>query len=185
MHLRCCGLTPDELAGVSGWQDVSYVQRDCLVRDIYDETEIKASDPAPQTEVETNMAQDATLESELWTFDEVNWHETAQDTTTIKYVPVQVRPAVTKLGERVAKVATEETGPLTGACMETLPLPRQDTLPHLRRQTDQQHKPYQGNQDPNCADRGRNPNKHVSPTGPRNQELTPRTGPPWTSTTKG
>ena len=26
-HLRCCGLTPDELAGVSGWQDVSDVQR--------------------------------------------------------------------------------------------------------------------------------------------------------------
>ena len=25
MHLRCCGLTPDELAGVSGWQDVSDV----------------------------------------------------------------------------------------------------------------------------------------------------------------
>ena len=52
MHLRCCGLTPDELAGVSGWRDVSDVQRDCLVRDIYDEKEIKASDPVPQTEVD-------------------------------------------------------------------------------------------------------------------------------------
>ena len=104
MHLRCCGLTPDELAGVSGWQDVSDVQRDC-------EKEIKASDPAPPKDVETNMAQDVTLESELWTVDKVNWHETAQDTTTIKYVPVQVRPAVAKLRERVAKVATAETGP--------------------------------------------------------------------------
>ena len=28
LHLRCCGLTPDELAGVSGLQDVSDVQRD-------------------------------------------------------------------------------------------------------------------------------------------------------------
>ena len=77
MHLRCCGLTPDELAGVSGWQDVSDVQRDCLVRDIYDEKEIKTCDPAPQTE-------DVTLESEHRTLDEVEWHETAQDTTTIK-----------------------------------------------------------------------------------------------------
>ena len=107
VHLRCCGLTPGELAGVSRWQDVSDVQRDCLVRDIYDEKEIKTSDPAPQTEVEDGV----TLESELWTFDEVEWHETAQDTTTIKCVPVQVRPAVAKLRERVAKVATEETGP--------------------------------------------------------------------------
>ena len=57
------------------------------------------------------MTQDVTLESELWTFDEVEWHETAQDTTTIKYVLVQVRPAVAKLRERVAKVATEETEP--------------------------------------------------------------------------
>ena len=111
MHLRCCGLTPDELAGVHGWQDVSDVQRDCLVRDIYDEKEIKASDPVPQTEVEDAMAQDITLESELWTFDEVEWHETTQDATTIKYVPVQVRPAVARLRERVAKAATGETGP--------------------------------------------------------------------------
>ena len=65
-----------------------------------DEKEITASDPGPPTEVEAGLAQDVTLESELWTFDEVEWHETAQDTTTIKYVPVQVRPAV----------ATEETG---------------------------------------------------------------------------
>ena len=101
MHLRCCGLTPDELA-VPGWQDVSDVQRDCLVRDVYDEKEIKASDPVPQTEVEDDLAQDVTLESELWTFDEVEWHETTQDATTIKYVPVQVRPAVAKLHERVA-----------------------------------------------------------------------------------
>ena len=57
------------------------------------------------------MTQDVTLESELWTFDEVEWHETAQDTTTIKYVPVQVKPAVAKLRERVATVATQETGP--------------------------------------------------------------------------
>ena len=77
MHLRCCGLTPDELAGVPGWQDVSDVQKDCLVRDIYDEKEIKASDPAPLTEVEPCLVQDVTLESELWTFDEVEWHETA------------------------------------------------------------------------------------------------------------
>ena len=111
IHLRCCGLTPDELARVSGWQDVPDVQRDCPVRDIYDEKEIKTSDPAPQTEVEDGVTQDVTLESELWTFDEVEWHETAQDTTTIKYVPVQVRPAVAKLRERVAKAATEETGP--------------------------------------------------------------------------
>ena len=111
MHLRCCGLTPDELAGVSGWQDVSDVQRDCLVRDIFDEKEIKTSDPAPQTEVEDGVTQDVTMEPELWTFDQVEWHETAKDTTTIKYVPVQVRPAVAKLRERVAKVATQETGP--------------------------------------------------------------------------
>ena len=111
MHLRCCGLTPDELAGVSGWQDVSDVQRYCLVRDIYDEKEIKTSDPDPQTEVEAGLAPDVTLESELWTFDKVEWHETAQDATTIKYVPVQLRPAVAKLRERVAKVATQETGP--------------------------------------------------------------------------
>ena len=111
MHLRCCGLTPDELAGVPGWQDVSDVERDCLVRDIYDEKEIKASDPVPQSEVADDLAQDVTLESELWTFDEVEWHETTQDSTTIKYVPVQVRPAVARLRERVAKAATEETGP--------------------------------------------------------------------------
>ena len=86
------------------------VQRDCLVRDIFDEKEIKDSDPGPLTEVEAGLAQDVTLESELWTFDEVEWHETAQDTTTIKYVPVQVRPAVAKLRERVVKAATEETG---------------------------------------------------------------------------
>ena len=91
MHLRCCGLTPDELAGVSGWQHVSEVQRDCLVRDIYDEKEIKTSDPAPQTEVEDGVTQDVTLESELWTFNEVEWHETAQDTTTIKYVAIRTR----------------------------------------------------------------------------------------------
>ena len=111
MHLRCCGLTPHELAGFSGWQDVSDVQRDCLVRDIFDEKQIKASDPAPPTEVEAGLAGDVTLESELWTFDEVEWHEMAEDTTTIKYVPVQVSPAVAKLRERFAKVATEETGP--------------------------------------------------------------------------
>ena len=92
-------------------KDVSDVQRDCLVRDISDEKEIKASDPAPQAEVEANLVQEGTLESELWTLDEVYWHESAQDTTTIKYVPVQVRPAVAKLRERVAKVATDETGP--------------------------------------------------------------------------
>ena len=80
--------------------------------DIFDEKEIKTCDPAPQTEVEAGcLAQDVTLESEIWTFDEVEWHETAQDTTTIKYVPVQVRPAVAKLRERVAKAATEETRP--------------------------------------------------------------------------
>ena len=84
---------------------------DCLVRDVYDEKEIKASDPVPQTEVEDGLAQDVTLGSELWTFDEVEWHETTQDSTTIKYVPVQVRPAVARLRERVAKAATEETGP--------------------------------------------------------------------------
>ena len=71
----------------------------------------KPSDPVPQTEVEDDLAQDVTLESELWTFDEVEWHETTQDSTTIKYVPVQVRPAVARLRERVAKAATEETGP--------------------------------------------------------------------------
>ena len=111
MDLTCCGLTPDEPAGVSGWQDVSDVQWDCLVRDVYDEKEIKSYDPAPQTEVEDGATQDVTLESELWTFDEVEWHETTQDATTIKYVPVQVRPAVARLRERVAKAATEETGP--------------------------------------------------------------------------
>ena len=57
MHLRCC---------------------DCLVRDIYDEKEVKASDPVPQTEVEDDLAQDVTLESELWTFDAVEWHETTR-----------------------------------------------------------------------------------------------------------
>ena len=81
------------------------------MRDTYDEKEIKASDPVPQSEVADDLAQDVTLESELWTFDEVEWHETTQDTTTIKYVPVQVRSAVARLRERVAKAATEETGP--------------------------------------------------------------------------
>ena len=81
------------------------------MRDIYDEKEIKASDPAPQTEVEDDLTQVVTLASELWTFDEVEWHETTQDSTTIKYVPVQVRPAVARLRERVAKAAAGETGP--------------------------------------------------------------------------
>ena len=80
------------------------------MRDIYDEKEIRASDPVPQTEVEDDLAQDVTRESELWTFDEVEWNETTQDSTTINYVPVQVRPAVARLRERVAKAATEETG---------------------------------------------------------------------------
>ena len=90
----------------------------CLVRDIFDEKEIKSCDPAPQTEVEDVATPDVTLESELWTFDEVEWHETAQDTTTIKYVPVQVRPAVGKLRERVARCSsTPQTpnGPTTQA----------------------------------------------------------------------
>ena len=82
MHLRCCGLTPDELAGVPEWQDVSDVQRDCLVRDFYDEKGIKASDPVPLSEVEDDLAQDVTLESELWTFDEVEWHKTPQRSNT-------------------------------------------------------------------------------------------------------
>ena len=69
------------------------------MRDIFDEKEIKTCDPAPQTEAEAGLAQDVTLEFQLWTFDEVEWHETAQDTTTIKYVPVQVRPVVPKLRE--------------------------------------------------------------------------------------
>ena len=60
-----------------------------MVRDVYDEKENKSCDPAPQTEVEDVATQDVTLESELWTFDEVAWHETAQDTTTIKYVFVR------------------------------------------------------------------------------------------------
>ena len=155
MHLRCCGLTPDELAGVSGWQDVSDVQRDCLVRDIFDEKEIKDSDPDPPTEVEAGLAQDVTLESELWTFDEVEWHETAQDTTTIKYVPVQVRPAVAKLRERVAKAATEETGPQQVRAWKLF-LSLDKMLFHTSdAKRDQQHKAHQGNQDPYCADRGR------------------------------
>ena len=41
--------------------------------------------------------------------DEVNWDEATQDTTTIKYVPVQVRPMV------ASHNATEETGPNTCA----------------------------------------------------------------------
>ena len=49
------------------------------MRDVYDEKEIKSCDPAPQTEVEDGATQDVTLESELWTFDEVEWYETAQD----------------------------------------------------------------------------------------------------------
>ena len=151
MHLRCCGLTPDELAGVSGWQDVSDVQRDCLVRDVYDEKEIKTSDRVAQTEVEDGVTQDVTLESELWTFDEVEWHETAQDTTTIKYVPVQIRPAVATLRGRVAKVATEETGPQQVRAWKLF-LSLDKMLFHT---SDQQHKPHQGNHDPYCADRGR------------------------------
>ena len=173
MHLKCCGLAPDELAGVSCWQDVSDVQRDCLVRDIYDEKEIKASDPVPQTEVDDALAQDVTLESELWTFDEVEWHETAQDTTTIKYVPVQVRPAVAKLRERVAKVATEETGPQQVRAWKLF-LSLDRMLFHTSdAKTDQQHKPYQGNQDPYCADRGRKRtrNPETIPTNLRSPEV--------------
>ena len=47
------------------------------MRDIFDEKEIKTCDPAPQTEAEAGLAQDVTLESALWTFDEAEWHETA------------------------------------------------------------------------------------------------------------
>ena len=135
MHLRCCGLTPDELVGVPGWQDVSDVQRDCLVRDIYDEKEIKASDPAPQAEVEDDLAQDVTLESELWTFDEVEWHETTQDATTIKYVPVQVRPAVASLRERVAKAAIGNSSSPWTECSSTSQTPHGPTTQASPRQS--------------------------------------------------
>ena len=59
-----------------------------------------------------------------------------------------------------------------GACLETLPLLGQDALPHLRRQTDQQHKPHQGNQDPYCADRGRKRSRNPAtiPTNLRSPE---------------
>ena len=105
MHLRCSVLTAEELAEVSGWQDVPALQKYYLMRDMYDEKERKEQYPLPPID------QDATLESEIWTLDEVNWRETTQDTTTTKYVPVLVRPMVARLRERVAKVATEETGP--------------------------------------------------------------------------
>ena len=41
----------------------------------------------------------------------MEWHETTRDSTTIKNVLVHLRPAVARLRERVAKAATEETGP--------------------------------------------------------------------------
>ena len=154
MHLRCCGLTPDEPAGVSGWQDVSDAKRDCLVRDIYDEKEIKTSDPAPQTEVEDGVTQDVTLESELWTFDEVEWHETTQDTTTIKYVPAQV-----KLREGVAKAATEETGPQQVRAWKLfLSLDTQQALPR------QSGPVLCGSRQETHSKSSDNPNKRTSPT---------------------
>ena len=57
--------------------------------------------------------------------------ETSQD-TTIKYVPVQVRPAVAKLRERVAKVATEETGPQQVRAWKLFLFRGQDALPRPR-----------------------------------------------------
>ena len=111
MHLRCCGLTPDELAGVLDGKTFRMSKGTfwCVIFMVR-----RRSKPAIQShrpEVEDDLAQDVTMESELWTFDEVEWHETTQDSTTIKYVPVQVRPAVARSRERVAKAATEETGP--------------------------------------------------------------------------
>ena len=111
LHIRCGGLTPEKLAEVSGWQEVSDLQKVCLVRDMFDEKEHKEHDPLLPIEEEDNSAKNATLESKLWTLDEVNWRETTRGTTTIEYVPVQVRPMVARLRERVAKVATEENGP--------------------------------------------------------------------------
>ena len=75
--------------------------------------------------------------------------------------------------------------------METLPLPGQDALPHLRLQMDQQHKPHQGNQDPYCADRGRKRTRNTEtiPTNvllPKDHETKNRPhGRPRTNTTKG
>ena len=99
------------------------------------------------------MTQDVTLESELWTFDEVEWHETAQDTTTIKYVLVQVRPAVAKLRERVAKVATEETEPQQVRAWKLF-LSLDKMLFHTS-DAKRTNNTSLTNQDPYCADRGR------------------------------
>ena len=139
-----------------GWQDVSDVQRDCLVRDIYDEKEIKASDPVPQTEVEDDLAPDVTLESKNL---DIRRSGMARDCT--RHHHDQVRSCAGSFDQRLPDCASElpklpsKRLDTAGACLETLPLPGQDALPHLRRQTDQQHKPHQGNQDPYCADRGR------------------------------
>ena len=96
-----------------------------------------------------------TLDPELWTFDEVQWHETAQDTTTIKCVPVQVRPAVAKLRERVAKAATEETGPQQ-VCVWRLFLSLDKMLFHTSDAKRINNTSLaKGNQEPYCAYRGR------------------------------
>ena len=68
-------------------------------------------DPPPQSDMEDNLTKDATLESELWTMDEINWPETRVHTPTIKYVPVQVRPLVAKLRERVPKLPLRNAAP--------------------------------------------------------------------------
>ena len=58
------------------------------------------------------LTQDVTLESELWTFDEVEWHETAKDTTTIKYVPVVGKTSgCQNCVNESLKFATEEPAP--------------------------------------------------------------------------
>ena len=131
-----------------------------------------------------------TLESELWTFDEVEWHETAQDATTIKYVPVQVRPAVARLRERIAKAATEETGPQQVRAWKLF-LSLDRMLFHTSDAKRTKHKPHQGNQDPYCADRGRKRtrNPETIPTNvrpPKDHETKNRPPrPPRTDTTKG
>ena len=120
------------------------------MRDKFDEKEHNEHDPLFPIEEEDNAVKDATLESELWTL------ENTQDTTTVKHVPVQVRPMVARLRERVAKVATEETGTQqVRAWKLSLSLDKMLFHTFLGQQTDQQYWPYQGNQDPYCADPGR------------------------------
>ena len=143
-----------------------------------------STNPLLPIEEEDNSAKDETLESELWTLDEVNWRETTQDTTTIDYVPVQVRPMMARPRERVAKVATEETdpnrcalgsssSPSTG-CSST-PLPRTANGPTVLAFPRQSGPVLRRSRQGTYSKSSDNPNKRAPPSRLRNPVPTPQT----------